>query len=255
MNKYAFTHAERYAVWIHHQKRCWRCREPLRLIEISIDHFVPEHLTNDTDAVSRIITHYGLPEDFQINGFENWLPCHRHCNESKGKVFELLPCHDIVFRELIEKAGLVRKTAKSIKENVEKDKLFAVICVALENGRILLGELLSFIADLGNGSFAEAESIEPKLIRLDNGYWLHEDDIAAQGPCQCGRKSCVGSDRTVYCYWARGLSEWVLQKRLCWKCYDEIMTCPRCHSLHPRGHIGKLGSCERPYVDQREQHD
>jgi hypothetical protein len=255
MKKYTFSYAERYAIWLHHQKRCWRCLEPLRLIETSVDHVVPEYLLGDEHTLSSIIEYYGLSSDFQINGFENWLPCHRHCNEAKGKSFNFAPGNDIVFRRLAERASIAERTVNSIKANVVKDKLLAKIFVALEEKKITMADLQSLVGDLGNGAFVPAASIAPKMIHLDNGYWLHEEDVAAEGPCQCGRESCVDRDDTVYCYWARALSNWVVRKRLYWKCYDEVVSCPRCGNSHRRGHVGKRDVCERPYKDQVEQHD
>jgi len=79
--------------------------------------------------------------------------------------------------------------------------------------------------------------------------------IIAEGPCTCERASCVGANRRMYCYWRKGLSPWVIKKRLHWRCYDQKVTCPRCRSRHKRGHVGKLGVCDRPYSDQRRQTD
>ena len=94
-----------------------------------------------------------------------------------------------------------------------------------------------------------------KMIPLDNGYWLHPDDVAAEGLCTCERNYCVDSERKVYCVFAKALSDWVKRKGLYWKCYDEIVACPRCGQKHRRGHVGKLGECRAPYQNQHDQHD
>lgn len=79
--------------------------------------------------------------------------------------------------------------------------------------------------------------------------------ILAEGPCVCERRACVGSDSKMYCYWRVGLSEWVIKKKLYWRCYDEKILCPRCPAKHMRGHVGKLGVCSSPYRDQAQQTD
>lgn len=94
-----------------------------------------------------------------------------------------------------------------------------------------------------------------EMIPLDNGYWLHPDDVAAEGQCSCDRKTCVDSEDKVYCFWADALSDWVIEKRLYWKCYDEVISCPRCGNRHKRGHVGKQGECGHPYKDQLAQTD
>ncbi len=254
MAKHIFKFSEKYAVWLHHQKRCWRCREPLRLIETSVDHFVPEKLIGD-ERLKEIIEHYQLPPDFNIDNFENWLPCHRHCNEEKGSTFNLLPAHDAIFRQLQTKKLAAKKTHLRIKEDVNKDKLFAKITSALEASEIQLGDLQSLIADLSNGSFLPDETAMPAMIHLDSGYWLHEDDIVAQGPCECGKPHCVGANSTVYCYFSASLHSWVVKTHLFWKCYDEMVSCPRCKQTHKRGHIGKDAVCSNPYKNQLMQVD
>lgn len=254
MDKYSFSYSERYAVWLHHQKRCWLCLEPLRLIETTIDHVVPENLLEDRARFGSIIKEYSLPANFNINGFENWLPCHNHCNVSKGGApFKFVPGNKLILDRLIRDASKVERTYNSIKENVKKDKLFAQVSAALEEKVISLNDLQTLSAEPSAASGVAPGSAE--MIRLDNGYWLHGDDVEAEGLCTCDRQTCVENSNRVYCYWARSLSDWVVCKRLYWKCYDEIICCPRCENDHKRGHVGRQGVCGRPYKDQIAQTD
>src|SRR5262245_19592336 len=82
--KRKFSHQERYAVWNSNGRRCWWCQEPLRLVESTVDHVLPESLLHDETERVKILADYGLPESFNINGYENWLPCHNHCNQRKA---------------------------------------------------------------------------------------------------------------------------------------------------------------------------
>lgn len=93
------------------------------------------------------------------------------------------------------------------------------------------------------------------IIPLDTGYWVHPDQLADEGYCRCERNLCVDHDEKVYCYYPKWLPDWVIRKRLYWKCYDEIVNCPRCGVAHKRGHIGKLGVCRNPYKNQESQTD
>lgn len=258
MNKYHFSHAERYAVWLHHEKRCWLCLEPLRLIETTIDHVVPESLLEDQSTLQKIVDMYALPSDFAINGFGNWLPCHHHCNERKSSTaFELVPINQVILERLKRDAAKVAATAGSIKLNVTKDKLFAKIFVGLQENRISIDDLESLVGDLGGGVFHrdDAPRDTEQFIRLDNGYWLRKEDVVASGVCTCERVACVDHNVRVMCVWGKPLSTWVIQKRLYWKCYDEIVKCPRCGRSHKRGHIGRDGDCLLPFTDQINQTD
>jgi HNH endonuclease len=82
-----------------------------------------------------------------------------------------------------------------------------------------------------------------ELIPLDSGYWLNRADIAFEGLCQCERVACVDHSSKVYCYFPKWLSTWVLNKQLYWRCYDEIVQCPKCGKQHKRGHIGRKDVC------------
>lgn len=90
---------------------------------------------------------------------------------------------------------------------------------------------------------------------FDDGSAALPEEVAAEGMCRCERDRCVDRPNKVYCRWTRDLSDWVIQKRLYRRCYDEMIICPRCDKSHKRGHIGKLGRCNAPYCNQDEQTD
>ncbi len=242
MRKYKFKQNERYAVWLNHDKRCWLCTEPLRLLETTIDHILPESLLNDLSEKARIFKIFGLKEEFNINGFENWLPAHSHCNQKKGtSAIEHVMLTSLILAETISKAAKVLRTSQVILENISKDKLLAKLAVALEKNQLTKYELENL---LENDRFiGDPEDV---MIKLDNGYWIHSWDIAYEGYCECERLNCVDSKGKVYCYFNRAMSPWVINSRLYWKCYDEIIKCPHCHKEHKRGHIGRSDYCSIP---------
>ena len=255
MRKRKFKYAERYAVWHCHGARCWLCPHPLRLVETTIDHFFPESLLENNDLRKQELGEYGLnDDDFNINGFENWLPCHAHCNQVKGKkTFGYVPGNLIVLNKLIGLAPKVKKAALTITKNVDKDKVFGNIFAALEQNTISTNDLRELF-----GMFAEepaTNNIPEDVILLNNGYWVFRHEIAREGECQCGRDICVDSKEKVYCYFPPNLSPWVIKAGLFFKCYDEIIPCPRCSQRHKRGHIGRNGRCGNPFRKQESQTD
>ncbi|WP_306546011.1 CHAT domain-containing protein [Desulfobulbus sp.] len=92
-------------------------------------------------------------------------------------------------------------------------------------------------------------------IPLDDGSVILPEQIAAEGFCSCERQMCVDANEKLYCYWVKGLSKWVITKRLYKRCYDELIRCPRCRKKHKRGHIGRRGYCSKPYNHQILQRD
>ncbi|MGX5830092.1 hypothetical protein [Mesorhizobium sp. 43Arga] len=51
---------------------------------MEIDHIIPESLLGNPDRLAYILNWYGLPKDFDINSYANWLPASRNCNRKKS---------------------------------------------------------------------------------------------------------------------------------------------------------------------------
>jgi hypothetical protein len=254
LRKRRFSYPERYAVWICNGQRCWWCGQPLRLVEATVDHVLPESLLDDEDKRQAVLTEYGLAQDFNINSYGNWLPCHNHCNQRKGNSSPaFVPGNKAILDSLRATAHEAERIARSVSSNVAKDKVFKTVFAALEQQTITvhdLDELLdAFVHDPAKAG------VPHDVIILDSGYWIPRDQIVREGICRCERNTCVGRNDKVYCYFQASLSPWVVNSGLFWRCYDEIVTCPRCSGRHKRGHVGRQDICGRPYVNQEAQSD
>lgn len=252
--KRRFSYAERYAVWLCHGPKCSYCTKPLELIDTTIDHQLPESLLYDDARRAAVFEEYGLPEDFNINGYENWLPCHHRCNQAKGsEVPEFVPGIKKIIERLRKKAQQVARVADSVALNVAKDKVFSTLFAALEEQTITvldLDQLLdAFVRD------PKAAGVPDDVIILDNGRWVKRENIVSEGYCRCEQNFCVGRKNKVYCYFEARLSPWVVKTGLFWRCYDEFIECPRCSRKHKRGHIGRADVCGKPYANQEAQSD
>jgi hypothetical protein len=117
LSRYQFTDAERYAVYTVHGERCYLCTKPLDMASMEIDHVIPEALIG-SPQLPKILSSLGRPEDFKINGFENWLPSCRRCNGEKTKiVFEPSPIIQIRLQKLAEKREEAEAAAAEIVSN------------------------------------------------------------------------------------------------------------------------------------------
>jgi hypothetical protein len=254
LKKNRFSYPERYAVWDCNGQRCWWCGEPLRLVDATVDHVLPESLLDDDEKRRAVLTEYGLTQEFNINGYANWLPCHNRCNQRKGsRSPAFVPGNKAILDALRANAPAAERKASSVSSNVAKDKVFKTVFAALERQTITLrdlDELLdAFVNDPSNAG------VPDDMIVLDSGYWIPRDQIVREGICRCENNACVGHEKKVYCYFQASLSPWVINSGLFWRCYDEIVTCPRCSVRHKRGHIGRKDICGRPYFDQEAQSD
>ena len=252
--KRRFSYPERYAVWHCNGKRCWWCVEPLRLVEVTIDHVLPESLLDDEDKRQAVLREYGLPKDFNINSYENWLPCHNHCNQSKtNNSPAFVPGNKAILDALREGADKAERVARSVSSNVAKDKVFKAIFAALERQTISVRDLDELVEAFAHDPIKAG--VPSDFIILDSGYWIPRSEIVREGLCRCENVTCVGQNRKVYCYFQASLSPWVINTGLFWRCYDEVVICPRCSKPHKRGHIGREEVCGQPYTYQETQTD
>jgi hypothetical protein len=253
-NKRRFSYPERYAVWHCNGQRCWWCKQPLRLVEVTIDHVVPESLLYDEEKRQAVLTEYGLPRDFKINGYENWLPCHNHCNQRKGSSSPaFVPGNKAILDGLRERAHKAERIARSVTSNVAKDRVFKTVFAGLERQTITVRDLADWLEAFVHDP--TKAGLPDDFIVLDSGYWIRRDQIVREGICRCERNTCVGCVDKVYCYFQASLSSWVVNTGLFWRCYDEVITCRRCSARHKRGHVGREDVCGRPYASQEAQSD
>ena len=138
---------------------------------MSVDHFLPEYLLNEDKYQERVaaIYEHGLPEDFQIDSYENLLPAHRSCNETKGsQVLEFSPGNMVIFKQLRSLAGKVQETVKKIEAVGSQNRLFGIIMSELQSGRISREELDEVVSWALEEPFKEFERSE--VLLLNNGY-------------------------------------------------------------------------------------
>ena len=121
MSQKEFSDSERYAVYTVHGERCYMCREPVDLSSMQVDHVIPEHLLDEPEKLASILKAFGLPEDFDLNSYANWLPACGPCNNRKrGRVFNPTPLIQNELQIAAEKAG---KAAALASETVSTQKV------------------------------------------------------------------------------------------------------------------------------------
>lgn len=129
MSGYKFTAAQRFAVYTVHGGICYLNGEPLYLRLMRVDHVVPRSLKDDPERLSAILKDYGLPEDFNLDSFENWLPTCDPCNSAKYKEpFRPTP----IIQRYIDRARAKAAEAKALAERVVTDQAISKALNTLE---------------------------------------------------------------------------------------------------------------------------
>jgi hypothetical protein len=132
MARHVFTLAERWGVFAAHGTkqgtRCWLCTEPLDFANTDIDHLLPEDLLNDAAELQRVLAAYGLPPNFDLNSFENWLPAHSICNRKKrDHVFRPTPIIQLHIERARARASVARQQAEGARRNGEISKAIGTL--------------------------------------------------------------------------------------------------------------------------------
>jgi 5-methylcytosine-specific restriction endonuclease McrA len=173
MQKHRFTYIQRFAVWKFHGQQCWWCGEPLRVQESTIDHVLPESLISKPNELKKILAEYGLPESFQINDYNNWVPCHDSCNRSKSTtVFKPVPMILSALDRLAKNTEKVKAIEDQTKLNKKKDFALSKLMAAIETGLISKEEITAALADSELQSDEDIQILaEEYNLRVDPNRW------------------------------------------------------------------------------------
>ena len=188
MSQKKFSPFERHAVWTVHGERCYMCTHQVDLKSMQVDHVVPESLIG-TQELESVKTQLNLLSDFDINGFENWLPACAPCNRRKSNVvfkpslliqlqLQMLQNKKAEAEDVVAKAVSRRQLSLALNtlERVDPENL-------TEDDREVLRPLVEFTFNYPN----RINSAEP--VKLTPLYEVLSDDghlRIARGPFGVG---------------------------------------------------------------------
>jgi hypothetical protein len=96
---------------------------------MEVDHILPESLLQDRSALKAALTDFGLPLDFELNSFENWLPAHGLCNTTKRQhVFRPTPIIQVWIDRARTKAEAARKTCDTCANERKIERAIGILC-------------------------------------------------------------------------------------------------------------------------------
>jgi len=131
-----FDDVFRAALWNTYKNKCFYCMRLLNWNEYQIDHLIPEWLQNEPERLNKLISDYGLDNDFDVNAHYNLVPAHMQCNNRKrGQIFEKEP---VLFYIQLSKAkeNTLSKEIEAAKNKKNKSAIFAKVQAALATGLI-----------------------------------------------------------------------------------------------------------------------
>ncbi|WP_281023607.1 HNH endonuclease signature motif containing protein [Minwuia sp. IMCC4030] len=160
MTKYSFKYRERFSVFSTHGPKCYLCKEPIDFQSMHVDHIIPEALLDDKEELERVVLELGLPEDFEVNSYENWMPSCAGCNLKKGQiVFKKSLMVQTIIQIAAEKAKLARTFENEAISNYKLSRSINTICRAVEGDDISLEKISPIIVSIVKNNPELAEGI------------------------------------------------------------------------------------------------
>ncbi|MBY8986790.1 MAG: hypothetical protein KGD65_17085 [Candidatus Lokiarchaeota archaeon] len=166
MAKYKFTQLERYAIYKAHEGKCLYTGELLDLRNFDIDHIIPESYLDNPDEYQRIKLEYDLKDDFKINSYYNWAPCHPYWNKKKHKTpfskITTLTSLDLVRK----KVPIILDIEKKIKRKAKKNEILANLGIQIEMGYLTKEEVNAFVKEISSYKIDDFELILSDIYLL-----------------------------------------------------------------------------------------
>ena len=158
MSDYIFSAAEKWGVFSVHGSKCYYNREPIDFSSMEVDHLIPESLSRHPKKLALTLKALGLPADFELNSYENWLPICSPCNRTKAaSVFEPTPLIQQQLRRARDGAARARKAAEKVVTDRELGNAIAVIARAASGARLTEGHFKALVTSLVQA--------DPSLVR------------------------------------------------------------------------------------------
>jgi hypothetical protein len=191
MPKHRFSNVERYALWRAYDGLCFYCEKPLDFQDMTVDHIIPEWLTERPRELWHLRQEYEIDSNFpnfQINDFENWVPAHpRKCNGRKGSKIFPKRMTLLLLQEAQRRLGRVRREAEALCRNHTRGHLFGSLGAAIENKHLSVKEVREFVANVEREQHTDEPLVLTFSLMIDDlleGNVL-PDDVPHDYPYLC----------------------------------------------------------------------
>lgn len=140
---------------------------------MAVDHILPEHLFKTPTLFDAARSALGLPESFDLNSFENWMPACSPCNGKKSSLqFEPSLLFQVVLQNLAKKADKARRICDEVIGTRRLSLALGTLEKAQESGLSFDGETRERLWDLLR--FASQRLLVPRgqPFRLTKSFQL-----------------------------------------------------------------------------------
>jgi hypothetical protein len=190
MAKHRFSNVERYALWRAYDGRCFHCDKPLEFRDMSVDHIIPEWLSENPQKLRRLRQEYEIDANFpgfQINDFGNWVPAHLRCNGRKGREISPKRMTLLLLQEVQRRLGRVRQEVEMLCRKRTCAHLFGSLSAAIENKNLNVKEVRQFIAKVEREQHADEPLVLTFGLTIEDllASDMLPSDVPHEYPCLC----------------------------------------------------------------------
>lgn len=188
---------------------------------MEVDHLIPESLLSDSAKLAAARKALGLPNDFEINSYANWLPTCRSCNRLKS---DALFKPSLEIQLLIQKASASSARAGSLAQKVVSSqkitKALGVLASAAEQGKLSPEAKSALLPLVYMQTLARLSRMDEHPIRLKPDFVIpahrfsssHREGLLVSKECGC-----------FYC-----LRQFLPDEIVDWTDGEETAICPHC---------------------------
>lgn len=158
MSKHRFSYIERYALWKAYDGRCFYCEKPVDLRDMTVDHILPEWLSEHPVKLRQLCQEYDIHENFprfQINDFANWVPAHAlKCNVRKGDRIFPKRMTLLLLEDVQRRLHKVRQELETISQRRNISRVLGSLSAAIENRHLTVREVRKFVEQIEKSQHA-----------------------------------------------------------------------------------------------------
>lgn len=189
MSRVTLKTIRRQSLWEVYNKRCFYCERLLLFNDCEIDHIISQYYKKNTNERERILKHYNLPEDFDIDSIENQVPCHSVCNKKKGN--KQFSKNAIIFylEQAKSKCKNVEECENKYEISLEKDYGRGLIEMILERGLLTKSDIIRIVEyyELSRLNLSDETDIIIFSLSIEDLFESNSlpDDVPLEYPYLC----------------------------------------------------------------------
>lgn len=168
---------KKLALYHAHFERCAYCNKPILFNEMTVDHIVPKTLLENPERKKQVFSDYGLPDDFNIESYNNWIPCHQWENRQKSDTLFIKSSALFYIGVASERAKDAEHIENQWRTAKRNDRLLYQLNVELRNGHLSTDQIFNVVDEYQH----DVQHIESSEITEENVEVPNEPLIIAFG--------------------------------------------------------------------------